>query len=321
MSSVFGTRGIVLSINDLTLSEWPELAASNHLTTLALHPWPQNTLWKMVDFINSDAGCEFLEKCHRLGLQVEYEIHALPYLIRRSLFDANPELFRMDKEGKRNPDMNLCPSSQEALDMVAANAVDLCAKLKSTTGRYFLWGSDSTESWCSCPRCRDLSDSEQALIVENHMISAIRRIDPNASLAHLAYHGTLAAPRAVKPADGVFLEFAPIQRDLKAPFEAQTNGKDTLEHLDANLEVFDPETAQVLDYWLDASLASDYERPAKKLFWSDEVFAADLDSYGGRGVRHITSFGCFIDKDYVEQLGYPPLAEYGRMLRDWRPRA
>ena len=37
--------------------------------------------------------------------------------------------------------------------------------------------------WCRCEKCRDFSASEQALIVENHILRALR--------AHISYSHTL----------------------------------------------------------------------------------------------------------------------------------
>jgi hypothetical protein len=46
-----------------------------------------------VDFIGSPAGREFLAKCARLGLEVEYELHAMRELLPRVLFATEPGLF------------------------------------------------------------------------------------------------------------------------------------------------------------------------------------------------------------------------------------
>ena len=44
-----------------------------------------------------------------------------------------------------------------------------------------------------------------------------RQFDPQATLSHISYHHTLAAPVQVKPEAGIFLEFAPIARDYAKP--------------------------------------------------------------------------------------------------------
>src|SRR5262249_5680569 len=79
--------------------------------------------------------------------------------------------------------------------------------LRPTTWRYFFWGDDN-QPWCRCPRCRELSDSDQALVFENYLLKALRQRDPKAQLAHLAYANTLSPPARVRPELAVFLEYA-----------------------------------------------------------------------------------------------------------------
>ena len=73
----------------------------------------------------------------------------------------------------------------------------------------------------------------------------------------------------------------------------------------------------MLEYWLDSSRFSKWKRPAVRIPWSREVFAADLDAYGGRGIPHVTTFACYIDTEYVRAYGDPPLDEYGELLKNW----
>src|SRR4030095_4152575 len=139
-----------------------------------------------------------------------------------------------------------------------------------------------------CPKCHDLSDSEQALVLENALLKALRGDDPRAQVSHLAYAGTIKPPLKVKPGLGVFLEYAPIQRRYDVPYAQQVDGKDGLANLDANLKVFPAVTAQVLEYWLDVSRLFNWKRPAKKLPWNRDVFLADLETYAARRLQHIT---------------------------------
>ncbi len=315
----FQTRGVVIYPSDLTLADWPERARAAGLTTIALHDpsWPGT----VVNFVKSDEGKKFLEQCRQLGLQVEYELHAMRQLLPREYFVKDAGLYRMDENGQRTTDGNLCAHSEDALDIVAANAKALARLLKPTTGRYFFWGDDGMPG-CRCPKCKELSDSDQALLVENLMLKALRQEDPKAQVAHLAYAHTYPAPGKIKPEPGVFLEFAPIERDRAVSLSSAAGGGSPkhLEALDANLAVFGRAGAQVLEYWLDASLFSKWKRPAVKIPWNGEVFAGDLEAYGARGLRHITTFAAYVDMDYVAQHGDPPLADYGARLLAWRPR-
>lgn len=311
----FLTRGVVLIPEDLTLGDWPERAKAVGLSTIALHPQPS----KVLRFVESEAGQAFLARCAELNLQVEYELHAVCELLPRELFSRDPAFFRMNEDGERIPDANLCVHSGRALEIAAENATGISKVLRPTTGRYFYWGDDG-QPWCRCPECRGLSESDQALLFANHLSAALRKEDPAAQLAHLAYHNTLWPPEQVRPEPGIVLEFAPIRRRYDVPYTSQTGpaAGDPLEALDANLAVFGSEGAQVLEYWLDVSRFSGWQRPAVRVPWDPQVFAVDLDAYGSRGVRHITTFAVWIDAGYVSTHGEPPLGEYGAGLLTWK---
>ena len=176
----FRTRGVVLTAEDLSLADWPRRAKAAGLTTIALHA-PRSPR-RLADFIRSKPGRNFLATCRRLGLAVEYELHAMQDLLPREYFDRAPRLFRMDEQGRRVRESNLCVHSAPAMQIVADNAVALAQTLRPTTGRYFYWGDDA-RPWCRCPDCAALSDSDQALLVENRMLEALRKLDPSAQVA------------------------------------------------------------------------------------------------------------------------------------------
>jgi hypothetical protein len=311
--SVFLTRGVVLVPDDFSLRDWPERARRAGLTTLALHHG--RSVSEVVKFVESATGQEALSRARKLGLEIEYELHAMSELLPRQMFEKDQNLFRKNEKGERVADFNLCVHSSDALEVVAGNAIVFARRLRPTTGRYFYWGDDG-RPWCHCSKCRELSDSEQALVLENTLVKALRRDDPRAQLSHLAYAGTIKPPQQVKPEPGIFLEYAPIQRRYDLAYAQQIDGKDGIANLDANLKIFRADTAQVLEYWLDVSRFSGWKRPAKKLPWSRDVFLADLETYAVRGVRHVTTFAVFIDAEYVKLHGEPgAIQEYGDGLR------
>jgi hypothetical protein len=314
----FKTRGVVITPNDLTLGDWEKRAKQAGLTSIALTTFPS----AVVKFVQTDDGQRFLQKCHRLGLQVEYELHAMRELLPRSLFSEDKSLFRMSEKCERVADANLCVHSTTTLDIAAENALTFARQLRPTTGRYFFWGDDG-QPWCRCDRCQGLTDSDQALMFENHLIRALRNIDAKASLAHLAYANTLSPPRTLKPEPGIFLEYAPIERRYDIPYKEQTarDQPDALSALDANLKVFPADSAQVLEYWLDVSRFSGWKRPAVKLPWRRDVLESDLATYGSRGIRQVTSFAVYVDADYRQQFGEPIfINEYGAILSAFRRR-
>ena len=317
----FATRGVVCNVADLPTADWPALAHAAGLTTIGTHVFPH----QVAQFIESEPGQAFLERCGALGLAVEHELHAMSDLLPRELFAEDPTMFRMDKAGDRVGDANFCVHSSDAIEVICENAIRYARVLRPTTGRYFLWIDDG-QPMCHCPQCRPYSDSDQALLLENRLLLALREVDANASLAHLAYLNTLSPPTEVRPEPGVFLEFAPITRSWDAPLsergtpcrdQSRQPGADhgyLLDMLDANLEVFPRHAAQVLEYWLDVSLFSGYRTPAVRLPWRADVCAADVRTYGRRGIRHITTFVAMIDGAYIERFGEPPVDEYGAIL-------
>lgn len=310
-------RGIVLSVEDLATVDWPKLAHENGINTIGTHIFPE----QVVAFIESEKGRQFLADCKKYDIKVEHQLHAIGELLPRTLFDEDPSLFRMDENGQRVNDCNLCVHSQKALDTIAEKAVSYAKRLPTTNHRYYYWIDDG-RPMCRCPECSKYSDSEQALILENWIIKELRKFDPEALLAHLAYLNTISAPRRVKPEEGIFLEFAPIQRVWDKPLADETAKgdvwhKEYLKHLQDNLEVFPVETAVVLEYWLDVSLFSRWNKPAVKLPWHREVFESDIETYASRGVRNFTTFGVYIDEKYIEahkDLGF--LKEYGDGLKN-----
>ena len=325
-SAPAGTRGVVLYPFDLSLADWPDRCAKAGINTIGLHA--ARRLDVLRDFIAGADGRSFLSRCEKLGIAVEYELHAMGELLSRELYYKEPALFRMDENGKRNVDANCCPHSADALDIIAAKAAEWAKIFRPPTHRYFYWPDDGAQ-WCRCEKCRDFSASEQALLVENHILRALLAHDAKATLAHISYSHTLAAPRRVKPEGGVFLEFAPIarnyarsiaERDAKTTHAAgpdpQTNGG-YLDILAENLRIFGVGHAQVLEYWLDVSLFSKWTRPAVKLPWNAAICRADIAAYRALGVRHITTFATYIDADYVKLHGdpQPVLDEYGAAFK------
>ena len=76
-----------------------------------------------------------------------------------------------------------------------------------------------------------------------------------------------------------------------------------------------------LEYWLDDSLFSMWQRPQKPVHWDKAVFDADLALYASLGIRNITSYGAWIDDYYVKTYGDISFVKYyGKSLRDYRPK-
>lgn len=315
----FKTRGLIVEWDAQKMLDWPTLAHDAGLNTLGV---------TVSGTVSSSAPWKkFLSDCNKYDIQIENPQHAMGWLLPRELFGEDPSLFRMNENGERTPDFNCCTNSKKALDIIATNALKNAKDYPSTTNRYFFWQDDGGKK-CNCPADKDLSASDQALIVENAIIQRLRADNSANRLAHLAYHNTIAAPSRIKPEEGIFLQYAPFERTWDYPISdphAKREGMDItnidyLHHLDENLKLFPADSAEILEYWLDVSLFSNWTRPAVKLPWKKDVFLADIHTYAEKGIRDIVSFAVYIDQDYVDRYkDIKFIDEYGEGLKHYQP--
>jgi hypothetical protein len=221
----------------------------------------------------------------------------------------------MDRHGQRQPDANLCPSSADALSVASARAVELAERLPPSTNRYYFWPDDGG-AWCHCDSCRSLAPSDQQVLVMNRLLAGLRTVRSDARLSCLAYLDCLYPPRRVPPASGLFLEYAPIRRCYRHALsdpDCDLNRQHAAA-LPSLIEAFGTDGAQVLEYWLDASMFSEWRRPARQVPFELKLLAADLAFYGHLGFRSVTTFGVFLDAYYFATHGTPPVAEYGHAM-------
>jgi hypothetical protein len=318
-------KGLVLETDDIATVDWAKIAHENGINTIGTHKKPGTKFpcREVMDFMLSERGQEFLSQCKARGIDVEHQLHAMKELLPRELYAEDPTMFRMDENGNRVADANCCVHSERALEIITKNAVDMAKVLRPTNHRYYFWLDDG-KPVCQCPECREYSAGEQALILENRLIVALRELDPEAQLAHLAYHNAVEAPRKVKPAEGIFLEFAPYFRVWDQPLtnpdvgRRGMNHRENLECLKENLEVFGAENAVILEYWLDVSLFSKWVKPAVELEWHNEIFLSDIDTFAKLGAKNITTFAVMMDADYFERYSLKPIEDYGAGINSYR---
>lgn len=296
-------RGVVVYPTDIAsvgIEEWEKRIDLSGINLIGIHA---ATFMEPIDsleaFMKSQLGQQFLQMCQKKHVDVEYELHALQHLLPRQLADTHPEYFMMDADGHRDPSYNMCFSSDEAIEAMRPQLERLLAWLHPTTHRYYFWPDDVTGMTCHCPQCRDLSASEQSLLFENKMLALLRQYDPEATLAHIAYHQTLEAPLKVKASEGIFLEFAPIKRDYSKPLTT-----DEHKALADNLLAFPGYSHHVLEYWLDESMFSSWKRNAL-VEWPDnsERCASDINQYRHLGATSITTFATWLNQAYINQYG------------------
>src|SRR5690625_4614467 len=311
------TRAVTLAWNDVATLDWPYLAVQAGLNNISFYV--NDSLMESETFHN------IMKSCKSFNIDVEFEQHAMAEILPRTLFEKDPTMFRMDEEGNRINDYNCCASSVDGLSIISENARQRTLRQKSTTGRYFYWLDDGGKK-CYCSKCKDLSFSDQSLLIENEIIKSIKTIDSSYTLSHLAYTDTIPAPTVIKPEPGIFLEFAPFQRRWDKPLSDREARRENMplthgeymDHLDENLKVFPVETAHILEYWLDVSLFSGWEKPAVQLPWRPDVCKADIETYTQKGIKHIRTFAAYIDAEYVanhKDLSF--INEYGEFLNKY----
>ena len=304
----FLTRGIVCGGTDVYAPyhtykiDYLNIARVHHLNTFSIYGADRS----------SESWKTYMAEAAEIGVKFEFQEHMMSFLLPRSLFSEHPEYFRMNKQGVRVEDANGCPSSEGAMEQVFINAKDIGARYEPTNHRYYFWLDDGGDV-CYCPKCKGLSASDQALMFENKVIEALKELDPDAMLAHLAYHNTTNAPKNVKPAKDIFLEFAPFHRNWEHPLsETWVEGNSEWTHakylkaLQENLDVFPKETAQVLEYWMDDSLFSNWDQSnLKPVPWNKKVFLDDIKTYAKYGIRHMTCYCAYVGPEYNKKFGFP----------------
>jgi hypothetical protein len=303
--------GLVISFDEADEFFASQLALV-HVDSIGIHPWggrqSQEGMERTLEYIQSPEYKKFAEIIRSSGKTIEFEAHAHSWLIPKDLFEQKPVWFRENAEGRRSPDFNMCVSNKEALSYLADRAASLAKLLQPDTDTYCWWTDDvRSDCFCHCDRCRELSPSDQYMIWCNTVLSGIRSVNPKALLCYIAYMGTMAPPQKIKPADGIFLEYAPIYRDSFIPIDSQECEKNRGEtkHLKALLECFGVRNSRVLEYWLDNSRFCEWKKPYRKLQFDPEIIRRDVAFYRSLQFETLTNFACWIGTDYQKEYCPP----------------
>ena len=309
-------QGIIIHPHELTDQMIAILKKCENINVLGLHPpggrAAAKNLDTLLELMKTPEFQNKLAQMRSLGIAIEYEMHALAWLLPRDLYGEHPEWFRRGTDGVRINDFNMCVSNDEALEYLRCRAAELARILKSDTGMYYFWADDVEETFCHCEKCSSLTPSDQAMIIYNTILEGIRRVEPEAKQCFLAYHETVVPPEQIRPAEGVFLEYAPMRTSTTIPIndencEANSTFCSAIPGL---LEWFGKDDAQILEYWMDNSMFSNWTKPPKKLTICADTIQSDIRFYREKGFEHITSFGCYLSDDYIELYGEPPVIEY-----------
>ena len=312
------TASLLIHPDELS-RKWIRRLSSCGIPTIALHPvggkHADRSLEELLQKMESPRFRGLLDEAANAGLSIEYEMHAMRFLLPAGLFPSHPEWFRMTPDGNRAPDWNCCASNEEGLNYLAERAAWLVKQLYRSTNRYFLWLDDVRHSECSCPECRRLSPSDQQLRILNHILRRLKKDNPEASLCYLAYCECLEAPQVIQPEPGIFLEYAPFERDFHRPLADDPQSA----AIRGLLNLFGAETAKALDYWYDNSLFSGWKKPPKPFAADKEVLKADFAFYRAAGFRDISSFACFLGEDFEALYGEPDISSFAEAFRQIEP--
>ena len=159
-----------------------------------------------------------------------------------------------------------------------------------------------------------MSASEQSLVVFNRMLREIKKQNPNARIAYLAYKDSIVAPEAVKADAGVFLEYAPFEKYTAKGSNADmliAREREMIKHL---MQAFVNEPKQVLEYWYDNSLFSNWQKPPRKFTLDSDAMRSDIESYKEIGFDVISTFACFLGKDYEDLYGEVDITPFAKAV-------
>lgn len=320
-------RGVVIHPDELD-EEWVKTAKEKGFSSVGLHPpgggEAHKTFAQAIEISKNKHFRSLVDSLTECGIAVEYEAHSARYLMPAECFAEHPEWFRMNENGERIPDRNFCVSCEEGVKYAAGRAVEAAKLLyrgkpdaPGYSHRYFFWMDDAVNGACHCEKCRQYSPSEQQLIVMNAIIRELRKFDKDAELAYLAYADCFEVPQKIQKEDGIFLEFAPMDRDFHEPIYAETEkNKRQLSFLPSLFRYFGQDNAKLLEYWLDNSMFSGWKKPPKKMLPDNRVIEADMRFYEKIGFRELTTFACYLGPDYRELFGSPDLGVFAGQVTE-----
>lgn len=298
--------GMIIHPEELT-KRWIDRLASAGADVLGIHPWgggrAKDSLKELVDTLKTEEFRELIDYAKSRGLKIEYELHAVGYLLPRELFDTHPEYFRMNARGERVNDYNLCVTNKEALALLGERAAALAENLYGSEDKFYFWLDDGKGLHCHCDSCRALSPSDQQLIALNTMLRAVKKKNPRAKMAYLAYFDSLTPPTAAEPEEGIFLEYAPMYKYTAKGEDAEALISGELAALPALLDTFGRGDAKVLEYWYDNSMYSKWTKPPLKFTLDEARMAEDISEYKRLGFADVATFACFLGEDYTELYG------------------
>ncbi len=314
-------KGIIILNKDFS-REWLPILKESKINTVGLHSLYQyGGVEGHLNWLLNEETQRLIAEFERNGFEIEHQLHAVDWLLPRSLFKIHPEWFRVNDKGERVNDWNLCVSNEEALSFLETSAYKLALLLRQKSHDYYIWSDDCINSICFCDRCRGYGGADQNMIVMRHVLKGLKRYDKEAKLSFLSYQDSSDIP-SIPPEKDMFLEFAPIGRDhfrtLDSDDEANVKTRSALQKL---LKVFPAKTTQILEYFLDVSLFCQWKREeARGLDLDENRLKSDVAWYAALGVAGITTFSGFMDSEWRAKYGDGDVRLYGKILDEFSRR-
>ena len=174
----------------------------------------------------------------------------------------------------------------------------LFRSLYGSSNNYYFWMDDGYGLKCHCPKCKELSASDQQLIAVNAMLSEIKKTEPNAKMAYLAYMDSIMVPSSVAADEGVFLEYAPFEKYTAKGENAAEKIANERQMIVPLMEFFHGEPCKVLEYFYDNSMFSGWKKPPAKFTLDETKMKNEIKDYLELGFEYVSTFACFLGEDY-----------------------
>lgn len=308
-------RGIVIIYKDFS-SFWLNLLKKADIHVIGLHSiYQYGGVQSYLDWWQKKETQEIILQYEKEGFEFVHQLHAIDYLLPRTLFDTHPNWFRVNENGKRINDWNLCVCNLDALTYIEHSSFELAKKLKQKGHYYHIWSDDCINSTCFCEKCQHISPADQNMIIANHVLKGLKKYDAKAKLSYLSYQDSLGIP-TMKPNSDLFLEFAPIDRNH---FEAiNGNNPENIKNrkiLETLIPLFHNQV-QILEYYLDASYFCKWKREeVSDLIFKENIIEQDMQYYKEIGADMIMTFAGFIDQSWIDHYGDQKIIQYGQIAK------
>lgn len=193
----------------------------------------------------------------------------------------------------------ICLSSDAAAEESARNILAMIDADAEKPGFVTIWPNDN-HMFCRCAACRasveaEGSDAGPYLKFANRIAKKIAARYPNVLVRAAAYQNFRHAPKTVRPADNVFVEFCWYENEYAHPHETTTHPLSRRNA--ADFETWSKICSKAgLSVWDYVSNWNNYMRPMATLY----TMKPNYEYYLRHGVKYIYSEGALYHADFAE---------------------